>query len=114
MKEVTTLIRRPPERGKEVAEALRVSLGLTLTENRVTLVLAEEGVGLLVPAAADPPERRAMERHLRTLRELRCRVVAEQEALEERGLARRTLAAEVLPRRAVQELLRGSSLVIGF
>ena len=113
MKHVTTLVRRPPERGGEVAEALRVSLGLTLTDNRVTLVLVGEAVRILAPEAG-PPERSAMERHLRTLRELRCRVVAEAEAVEKCGLGGTGLAAELMPRRDLQELLCRSSLVIGF
>lgn len=89
-------------------------LGLTLTDNKVTVIFSGEGVYLvspLTPGAIGYPD---VTRHMKTLKEVGCELVAEKESLEMRGLTDPGSTVDVKGRSAIQDLIEQSDRVIGF
>lgn len=85
-KSVAVIVRRGAAQGPDVAEALRVALGQTLTAGRVIVAFVDVGVW----AAAAPPlpggQAAEIEKHLGVLLELGQELLAEGEALEAQGI----------------------------
>jgi len=114
VKKVTTVIRRSPFNSMAVSDALRMSLGLTLTNNKVTVVFVEDGVYLSVFPAPDVIGYPDIKRHMETLKELGCELVVEKESMETRGLPDRGVALNVKNREEIGRIIEGSDRVIGF
>lgn len=114
MKKVATVIRRSPFNSATASEALRMSLGLTLTDNLVTVLFLEDGVYLPVSLAAENSGYPDTKRHIETLREMGCRLVAEKESLKERGLQDRPIEVEIKNREEIDQIIGKSDRVIGF
>ncbi|MEK6776965.1 MAG: DsrE family protein [bacterium] len=114
MKKVTTVIRRSPFNSIVASDALRMSMGLTLTNNKVTVVFVEDGVYLPVFPAPEVIGYPDIKRHIETLKELGCELVVEKESMEKRGLLDRGVALDVKSRKEIDRIIEGSDRVIGF
>ncbi|NOY53800.1 MAG: DsrE family protein [Deltaproteobacteria bacterium] len=113
MKELVILLRKPPLERMFISEMLRMSLGMTLSGNRVKIVLAEEGVFLLQAPAPERIGLSEIHRHVRTLRELGCPFLAEKESMAERSIVETVFPVTRENRRTLGKILAGSDLVIG-
>ena len=114
MKRVTTVIRRSPFNSAIPTEALRMSLGLTLTDNMVTVVFVEDGVYLPASLTNEFTGYPDTKRHLETLKELGCKMVAEKESLKERDLMGRKIEVVIGSRKEIDQIIEQSDRVIGF
>jgi sulfur relay protein TusC/DsrF len=114
VKKVTTVIRRSPFNSVITSEALRMSLGLTLTDNEVTVVFVEDGVYLLSSPAAEAIGYPDIKRHMETLKEMGCELIAEEESLQKRGLTDRRVEASIRSRKEIEQIIEQSDRVIGF
>ena len=114
VKKVTTVIRRSPFNSVLISEALRMSLGLTLTDNLVTVVFIEDGVYLPVSLVSEAPGYPDEKRHIKTLKEEGCELVAETESLKERGLLDQKIEMKIKSRREIDQIIEQSDRVIGF
>ncbi len=114
MKKVTTVIRRSPFNSVIISEALRMSLGLTLTDNKVTVVFVEEGVYLLLSLSADVIGYPDLKRHIETLNMLGCELIAERESLEKRGLLCDSNEVNIKSRREIDQVIDRSDRIIAF
>ncbi len=114
MKTVTTVIRCSPFNSMQASEALRMSLGLSLSSNRVRVLFAEDGVYLLGPVSVERIGFSEMERHIRTLLEVGCELWVESESLEARGLSRLNFDVKTAERNEVSRFLAESDLVMSF
>jgi sulfur relay (sulfurtransferase) DsrF/TusC family protein len=114
VKKVTTVIRRSPFNSVLISEALRMSLGLTLTDNLVTVVFIEDGVYLPVSLATETFGYPDAKRHIETLMEEGCELVAETESLKERGLLDQRIEMKIKSRREIDQIIEQSDRVIGF
>lgn len=107
-------MRRVPVSSLLNAEALRMSVGLTLAENDVTVVFAGDGVYTLLPIKPERLGSPEVAKHLETLEMMGCRLVAEAESVESRGLKELAWNVERLPRAEVARLLAGAQAVITY
>ncbi len=114
MKSVTTVIRRSPFNSAMASEALRMSLGLVLKEIRVRVVFAEDGVYLLGDCAPETIEGPEVKRHIETLQEFGCELIAEQESLAARGISETAFDVQRMDRHTIARLLAESDRVAAF
>jgi sulfur relay (sulfurtransferase) DsrF/TusC family protein len=91
-----------------------MSIGLTLARNEVTVVLVEDGVYLLASSDGEAAGYADVKRHLKTLKELHCEVVAEREALEQRDVSSDNAAVAVKGHREIAHMMEQSDRVIAF
>ena len=112
MKEVTVVIRKSPFNTLRNSEALRMSVGLTLAENRVRVIFVDDGVYTLLPTSPEVIGSPMLRKHLEMLRLLGCPRLAEEESLEERGLKTLGYEVEIKPRMEIARLIAGSDVVI--
>lgn len=113
MKQVTTLIRQSPFNFALPAEALRMTMGLILSENKVRVVLTENGVNLLRAVSPERIGGQDVQRHLKTLGELGCDIVAEEESLDASGIGDPAIEVIRKSRGEIAELLSESDTVLG-
>ncbi len=113
MKEVTTLIRQSPFNSALPAEVLRMTMGLILSENKVQVVLTEDGVQLLRAVLPERIGGQDVKRHLETLGELGCDIIAEVESLDARGIGDPAIEVMRKSRSEIAELLAASDTVLG-
>lgn len=91
-----------------------MSLGLTLTDNKVTVVFVEDGVYLPVSPAPEAIGYRDVERHIETLKEVGCELIAEKESLRKRGLLDQRVEVNICSRREIHQIIEQSDRVIAF
>jgi sulfur relay (sulfurtransferase) DsrF/TusC family protein len=113
-REVCVVLRRVPVSSLRNAEALRMSVGLTLAENNVTVVFAGDGVYTLLPIKPERLGSPEVAKHLETLEMMGCRLVADADAIESRGLEELAWGVEQLPRAEIARLLAGAGAVITY
>lgn len=94
-KKVVVLVRRPPLNSVKGAEALRQAVGLTLSDNEVSVILCDAGVWLGTPLSPDVIGGEPIAKHLDTLKLLRVEVLAEAESLEMLKMPRDRLREEI-------------------
>lgn len=91
-----------------------MSLGLTLTDNRVTVIFIEDGVYLLGFSASDETGYRDVIRHVETLKELGCELIAEEESMKKRDLTDTSFDMNISSRREIEQIIEASDRVIVF
>ena len=114
MKTTTVIISQPPLGTLRVAEALRMSVGLTLRDDAVQVLFVGDGVYALLQTA---PEKVAMPdyiKHMETIKQLGHRIFAERQSLEARGIDGTAFDVEVVTRAEVAGLLLDSDGVIRY
>jgi len=114
MKTTTVIISQTPLNTLRVAEALRMSVGLTMCDDAVQVLFIEDGVYALLqtePGRVSMPE---YSRHIETLGQLGHRIFAERESLAERGIECMNHEAQVITRAEVAALLLGSDGIIRY
>ncbi len=114
MKTTTVIISQSPLKTLRVAEALRMSVGLTLCGDAVQVLFVNDGVYTLLdtePAKAGMPE---YSRHIETLKELGHRLYAEHESLQERGLGPISNKAAIVTREETSRLIIASDCIVRY
>ena len=82
MKEVIVVIRKSPFNTTRNSEALRMCVGLTLEENKVTVVFLGDSAYLLLENNPELVSSGIIQKHIETMKLLKHRVVVEKEAFE--------------------------------
>ncbi|MBI3815267.1 MAG: DsrE family protein [Nitrospinae bacterium] len=114
MKKVTVVLQKSPFNTLRNSEALRMSLGLTLAENAVRVVFVQDAVYCLMPTMPEKIKSPVFGRHIEMLQTLKCRLVAEKESLEERGIGDIEYNAEVMDRKEISQFIKESNSVITY
>ena len=91
-----------------------MSLGLTLADNKVTVVFIEDGVYLMLSLANEANVYPDMKKHIETLKLFDCELVAEKESLKKRGLLERNIEVDICSRKEIDQIIERSDRVIGF
>jgi sulfur relay (sulfurtransferase) DsrF/TusC family protein len=112
MKRVAVVVRKSPFNTCRNSEALRMTVGLTLADNVITVIFRDDGVYTLLATQPALIGSLGLDKHLETLQLLNVRFVAEKEALTERKLVDLKWEVERLAREEVARLLADSEAVI--
>jgi sulfur relay (sulfurtransferase) DsrF/TusC family protein len=91
-----------------------MSVGLTLADNDVAVVFLDDGVYTLLPIKPERLGSPEVAKHLEALEMMGCRLVAEEEALKERGLEELAWKAERMPRDVIARFLAEAEAVITY
>jgi len=113
---VTVLITRTPFNTSRNSEALRMSVGLTLNdENSVQVLFLGDGVYMLTPLRPEVIGSLETEKHLEMLKLLNCRLVADEESVEDRlaGMDIRE-SVELMKEAELYSLMNKSKTVIRY
>jgi sulfur relay (sulfurtransferase) DsrF/TusC family protein len=115
-KRVAVIIDRSPLNTEKASEGLRMSVGQTLDQNQVTVLLLDAGAWAAVPMAPHLVQGGDLKKHIDTLILLKQRVWVEEESLAQQGISRERLlpGVEVVPRRQIEAELASSEAVIRF
>lgn len=115
-KKVTVLVRRSPLNSLKNAEALRQAVGLTLADNRVTVMLVDAAAWLAVPLSPQVIGGGEIKKPLDTLAALRVPVLVEEESLQSWGIdpGQLRLGVQVVSREEVVSQLTAADVVICF
>jgi sulfur relay (sulfurtransferase) DsrF/TusC family protein len=114
MKRVAVVIRKSPFNTCRNSEALRMTVGLTLADNTISVIFREDGTYMLLPTQPALIGALEIEKHIDTLKLLNVRLIAEREALDERHLVHLKWDVERVDRREVAQLLTASEAIICF
>ena len=112
MKRVAVVVRQSPFNTCRNAEALRMTVGLTLADNVITVIFRDDGVYTLLPTEPSRIGSLGLDKHLETLPLLHVRLVAERESLAERKLSHLKWEVDRLARDEVARLLADAEAVI--
>jgi len=95
------------------SEALRMSLGLILTDNKLNVIFLEDGVYALCPSEPGKIKGPDIKKHLVTLNECGCDLIAEEKSLTDRKITDLAVNIILKNRQEISELLASSDYVIG-
>lgn len=113
-KKVLVVVQDSPFNTIRSGEAFRVSMGLTLSENQVSLLLVGDGVWNLLPLEAEKIERPSIQTYLEYFPKVRAQLYVEAEALTERKIAVVPEGTQIIPRREALSLVSEAEVVIPF
>lgn len=85
-KKVTVVARRSPFNSVKSSEALRQSVGLTMSDNEITLLLLDAGAWLAVPHSPEVIGGGETRQHIEALCNLGGKVKVEAESLKKYGI----------------------------
>jgi len=114
-RKVLLLVRRPPLSSVKGAEALRQAVGLTLSDNEVSVVLCDAGVWLGTSLSPEVVGGEPIAKHLDTLKLLKVEVLAEAESLERLKVPRDKLREEiqvVSQEEVFQKLIEAETVIV--
>jgi len=115
VKRFTVVLRHSPFQTMRNFEALRMTVGLVMSDNEKTLVLVEDAVYLLsAKAHPEAVHRFDPAKHLEFLSDMEFPTWVEKESLEERGIRDLRFQAEVKSRAEIAALLAESDAVVTY
>lgn len=114
MKRVVLLLRHTPLNHIKNLEAFRLGLGLTLSNNEVTVAMVDEGVFNAIDFRPEVVERPQVESFLSFYEDVGIRSVADREALQRHGITALRKGVEAVDREAIVQAIRGADVVIPF
>lgn len=114
MKDVVVLIRHLPMGNLKSSEALRVSVGLTLSDNRITALFIDEGVWSATELRPEGVKGPVFKKHIETLKLLGHTLVADEDSLKARGIERVREGIEVRSRPEILKIIDNAQVIIPF
>src|SRR3990172_3600591 len=86
MKKITVIVRNLPLNTRRNAEALRMSVGLTLREDKVTVIFMDDGVYTAAPTRSELINVAPPKKEFEALSMLKCTLLADKPSMETRGV----------------------------
>lgn len=114
MKNIVVIIRNSPFNTIKNSEGLRMSVGLTLKDDKVTVVFMDNGVWSateLNPEVINAPD---TENQFSALKMLNCKIIADAQSLEERNISKTLDFITIKNREEISKLIAESDIVIPF
>lgn len=114
MKNITVIVRNLPFNTRKNAEALRMSVGLTLREDKVTVIFMDDGVYTATPAKPELIHLAPLKREFDALAMLKCRILADKLSMEERDIKDLIGNIRHAEREEIIRIINESDIVIPF
>lgn len=114
MKNITVIIRNLPFNTRRNSEGLRMSVGLTLREDKVTVIFIDDGIYSAVPAKPELIYLASPEREFKALSMLKCRMIADRISMEKRKVQKMHEYVEPAEREEIIRTLNESDIIIPF
>jgi|SRR3569832_2158393 len=113
MKKVLVIVQESPFNTLRTSEAFRMAMGLILSDNQVSVLLAGDGVWNLLPLAAEKINGASIQTYLDYFPKVHVALFADADALAERGMTD-PKGAEVIPHEKALSLIADAEVVIPF
>lgn len=114
MKKISVIVRNLPFNTRKNAEALRMSVGLTLREDKVTVIFMDDGVYTATRTKPEIINVPPPVREFGALTMLKCRMIADKPSLEKRGIQELIENINILEREEIVRTISESDIVIPF
>lgn len=115
MKKIAVVIHALPFNTTGNAEALRCAVGLTIEdENKVQVLFINDGVWTAASLDCQAAKNQELDKHVETLLMMEVELMAEEEALTDRGIKVDNSAIITRPRAEINQIIRDADVVIGF
>jgi sulfur relay (sulfurtransferase) DsrF/TusC family protein len=114
VKNIVVIVRNLPFNTRKNAEALRMSVGLTLREDKVTVIFIDDGVYSATPTKAELINVPPPVREFGALNMLKCRILADKTSLEKRGIHGVLENINPVDREEIIRTINESDIVIPF
>ncbi len=114
MKNIAVLVRNLPFNTRRNSEALRMSVGLTLREDKVTVIFIDDGVYSATQAKPELINVQPSKREFEALSMLKCTLLADKPSLEERGIKNLVPNVKQAGRDEIVRTITDSDIVIPF
>jgi len=114
MKNITVIVRNLPLNTRKNAEALRMSVGLTLRDDKVTVIFLEDGVYSATFLKQDLINFAPLDREFEALSLMKCRLLADKSSMENRGISDLIDKIQPVEREEIVRTITESDIVIPF
>ncbi len=114
MKKITVVVRNLPLNTRRNAEALRMSVGLTLREDKVTVIFMDDGVYTATPARPEIIGFQPPKKEFEVLSMLKCSLLADGLSLGKRGITTLLPDVKAVNREDIVKTITESDIVIPF
>ncbi len=114
MKKISVIVRNLPFNTRKNAEALRMSVGLTLREDKVTVIFMDDGVYTATPTKSEIINVLPPVREFGALTMLKCKLLADKPSLKERGIKELIENINIVEREEIVRTISESDIVIPF
>lgn len=114
MKKITVIVRNLPLNTRRNAEALRMSVGLTLREDKVTVIFLDDGVHTAAPMDPQLISVKSPDKEFDVLSMLKCRMLADTRSLEKRGITNLRENVQAADRDEIVRTITESDIIVPF
>jgi len=114
MKKISVIVRNLPFNTRKNAEALRMSVGLTLREDEVTVIFIDDGVYTATPTKSEIINVPPPVREFGALTMLKCKLLADKPSLEKRRIKEMIENIKIVEREEIVRTISESDIVIPF
>ena len=114
MKKICVIVRNLPFNTRKNAEALRMSVGLTLREDKVTVIFIDDGVYTATRTKSEIINVPAPVREFGALAMFKCKLLADKPSLEKRGIKELIGNINIVERDEIVRTISESDIVIPF
>ena len=114
MKKISVIIRNLPFNTRKNAEALRMSVGLTLREDKITVIFMDDGVYTATRTKPEIINVPPPVKEFGALTMLKCKMIADKPSLEKRGIKELIENIQILERDEIVRTISESDIVIPF
>lgn len=114
MKKITVIVRNLPLNTRRNAEALRMSVGLTLREDKVAVIFIDDGVYTATPIKPELVNLKPLHKEFEALSMLKCAMLADRLSMEKRGISNLLANVKAISREEIVRTITESDIVIPF
>ncbi len=114
MKKITVIVRNLPMNTRRNAEALRMSVGLTLRDDKVSVIFLDDGVYTAAPSRPELINFKPPQKEFEALSMLKCPLLADKPSLEKRGLKHLPANIKIAEREEIVKTITESDIVVPF
>jgi sulfur relay (sulfurtransferase) DsrF/TusC family protein len=114
MKRVVVILRHTPLNHIKNLEAFRLGLGLTLSNNEVTVAMVDEGVLNAINLKPEIVDRPSVSAYLEYYEDVGIRSIADKKSVERFGLTELRDEVKLVDRQEIIDVIRDAEVVIPF
>jgi sulfur relay (sulfurtransferase) DsrF/TusC family protein len=114
MKKITVVVRNLPMNTRKNAEALRMSVGLTLREDKVTVVFLDDGVYSATRTKPELVNLKPLTKEFEALSMLKCPMLADKLSMQKRSISTLVANVRAIEREEIVKMITESDIVIPF
>ncbi len=114
MKNIAVIVRNLPLNTRRNAEALRMSVGLTLREDKVTVIFMDDGIYSATRVNPELIGAPTLKKEFEALPMMKCAMLADKPSMEKRGIKNLVPNVRAAGRDEIVRTITGSDIVIPF